>query len=168
MTGIRRLRRVPSRMTDADPAAAVYGLIAIGALLAAESGLHESYLDTLLSGIVAATLYWLLHAYSRVLGGRLAGGDPLTARVLMHALRLDYPLMAGAAIPLGLVLIAWAAGAEQETAVLIALWGCIASLLVFELVAGLRSRARPAELALQAGIGVALGLAIIALKVILH
>jgi hypothetical protein len=43
-----------------NPAGVVYGVIAIGALMAAESGRHETYPDTVGSAIIAACLYWLL------------------------------------------------------------------------------------------------------------
>jgi hypothetical protein len=151
-----------------NPADAVYGLLAVGALLAAESGRHESFLDTELSAFVAAWLYWLLHAYSSLLGGRLARSEPLTPGALLHALRRHSALLSGAAVPIGLVAVGWALGAAQETAVTIALWGTIACLVLFELLAGVRSRAAPRELVLQVTVGAAMGLAILALKAILH
>jgi hypothetical protein len=40
----------------------VYGVILVGALLAAESGVHETYLDTVLSAVIATAIYWLAHA----------------------------------------------------------------------------------------------------------
>jgi hypothetical protein len=40
-----------------NPAGVVYGVIAIGALLAAESGRHETYLDTVSSAFIATGLY---------------------------------------------------------------------------------------------------------------
>ncbi len=42
------------------------------------------------------------------------------------------------------------------------------SLVGFELLAGLRANAAPRELALELGVGVAMGVAILALKIILH
>ena len=53
-----------------NPAGVIYGVLAIGALLAAESGRHESYADTLGSVLIALCLYWLAHAYADVLGHR--------------------------------------------------------------------------------------------------
>jgi hypothetical protein len=44
----------------------------------------------------------------------------------------------------------------------------VASLVVFEVVAGVRSRATPGELALEVGVGFTMGLAILALKVVLR
>ncbi|HEY4997253.1 MAG TPA: hypothetical protein VII03_04595, partial [Solirubrobacteraceae bacterium] len=77
-------------------------------------------------------------------------------------------LIRGAAIPLFALVIAWLAGARQETAVTVALWSAIASLVVFELIAGLRSRASAGELVLEVGVGLAMGMGILALKIVLH
>ena len=42
----------------------VYGVITVGALMAAESGRHESYLDAFASALIATLLYWLAHSYA--------------------------------------------------------------------------------------------------------
>jgi hypothetical protein len=151
-----------------NPAGAVYGVIAIGALMAAESGHHEAYQDTLGSAIIATGLYWLLHAYSRVLGDRLTAGVRLTARALSGALAREWTVVTGAAIPLSALLLAWATGAARETGVTAALWSAAASVVLFELAAGVRSRATRGELALEVGVGVTMGVAILGLKVLLR
>ncbi len=46
--------------------------------------------------------------------------------------------------------------------------GCAVSLVAPELLAGLRARARPVEPALELGVGVAMGVGVVALRVILH
>jgi hypothetical protein len=151
-----------------NPSGVVYGVIVIGALLAAESGRHEGYPDAIASAAIAAGLFWLAHAYAGVLGRRLTHGGHLTAAALGRALVHDWALVRGAAIPLLALLVAWAAGADQESAVTAALWSAIASLVVFELIAGIRSRATSAELVLEVGVGLAMGMAILLLKIILH
>jgi hypothetical protein len=151
-----------------NPAGVVYGVIVIGALLAAESGRHEGYPDTIASAAIAAGLYWLAHAYAGVLGRRLVSGGRLTAGALARALAHDWALVRGAAIPLLVLVIAWVLGAQPEGAVTAALWCTIASLVIFELIAGLRTRATPAELVLEVGVGIAMGTAILVLKIILH
>jgi hypothetical protein len=151
-----------------NPSGAIYGLIVIGALLAAESGRHESYLDTIASAAIAATLYWVAHSYAGVLGNRLSEGERLTAGVLLRALGRDVTLIRGAAIPLLALLLAAIAGASQETAVTVAVWSAIVSLAAFELLAGLRSGASRGELAIEVAVGVSMGLAILALKIVLH
>jgi hypothetical protein len=151
-----------------NPARVVYGLITVGALMAAESGRHETYAELVGSAFIATALYWLLHAYSAVLGHRLATRDRLSPSTLMQGLAEESPILSGAAVPLLALLIAWAAGASQEAGVTAALWTAVVALVVFELVAALRSRASAGELALEVGVGVAMGVAILALRIVLH
>jgi hypothetical protein len=155
-------------LPDANPSGTIYGMIVIGALLAAESGRHESYLDTLGSALIATALYWLAHAYASVLGERLDTHAPLSVDALRRALGHDWALVRGAAIPLLVLLIAWAAGAAQQDAVTAALWSAVVGLLAFELLAAIRSRASAGELALQVAVGLTMGLAVLALRVVLH
>src|SRR4029077_649711 len=112
--------------------------------------------------------YWLAHAYSDALGRRLVAAERLTARGLSHALRKEWAIVRGATIPLLALIVAWTFGAEQETGLNIALWSAVGSVILLELAAGIRSRATPRELALELGGGVAMGVAIFALKIILH
>jgi hypothetical protein len=168
-----RVRRLADGVAEwvlpsGNPAGAIYGLIVIGALLAAESGRHESYLDTFASAAIAATLYWVAHSYAGVLGNRLRDRERLTPGVLLHALGRDVTLIRGAAIPLLALAVAAITGASQEGAVTVAVWSAIVSLAAFELLAGLRSGASRAELALEMAVGIAMGLAILALKIVLH
>jgi hypothetical protein len=151
-----------------NPARAIYGLLAIGAVLAAESGRHESHLDVVLSAVIAACGYWLLHAYARMLGLRFVAGGRLALSVLTQALAHESAVLRGAAVPIGALLIGWAAGATQETAVGIALWSVVVTLIGFELLAGIRARSTPGELALEASVGVALGLSVLLLRAVLH
>jgi hypothetical protein len=151
-----------------NPAGAIYGMIAIGALLAAESGLRDTYLETLASALIALALYWLAHAYADMLGQRLEKRAQLTAAGLARNLLHDWAIMRGGAVPLLVLLVCWAAGASQETAITIDLWVTAGNLLAYELLAGLRARSRPAELLLEGCVGAAMGLGILALRVILH
>lgn len=161
-------RAVERIVPEENPSGVIYGILVVGALLAAESGRHESHLDTVASTAIAAALYWLAHAYAELLGRRLAQHERLTARALARALRHDWAIMRGAALPLAALAIGWAAGAALQTSVTAALWSAIASLVAFELLAGVRSRAGPRELALEGCVGAAMGIAILALKIVLH
>jgi hypothetical protein len=155
-------------LPGANPAATVYGTITIGALLAAEDGLRDTYPETVGSVVVALTIYWLAHSYAELLGQRLAARKRLTVAELGRALARDWAIVRGAGAPLLALLVAWAVGANQEAGVTAALWTCAGSLVVFELLAGLRTRARGAELILELCGGAAMGLGVIALRVILH
>lgn len=146
----------------------IYGIIVVGALLAAESERHETYLDTVVSTVIAAALYWLAHAYANVLGHRLASQQRLSARALLQALARDWAIVRGATLPLLALLLAWALRAPLATGVNAALWSAVASLIAFELFAGIRSRATARELALDVSVGAVMGVAILLLKIILH
>ena len=143
-------------------------MIAIGALLAAESGRHESYLDTAGSAVIALCLYWLAHAYARVLGHRLQTHERLSVTGLGRALRDELDDARGACIPLLALLLAGPWAPAQATGVEVALWTAVASLIAFELLAGIRARATPGELVLEVSVGITMGLAILLLKVVLH
>jgi len=151
-----------------NPARVVYGLLTVGALMAAESGHHETYVELIVSALITTFLYWLLHAYSAVLGHRLATGEHLTLSTLSYGLMDEWAIVRGAAVPLLVLIIAWLADAGQETGVTAALYSAIAGLIAFELAAGVRSRSAPRELALEVGVGVFMGLAILGLRILLH
>jgi hypothetical protein len=155
---------VPER----NPAGAVYGLITVGALLAAESGLKDTYPETVGSAAIAVTLYWFAHSYADVLGLRLTEQRRLGWRELWHTFVQDWAIARGASIPLLVLLVAWAVGASQTTAVAAGVWTVVGSLIAFELAAGVRSRAKAAELLLDVSAGTTLGLGILALRVLLH
>ncbi len=155
---------LPSRQA----ARVVYGVLLVGALLAAESGLSESYLDTFASVSIAILLFWLAHGYAELLGRRLNQGERLTAASLARAMAHEGPLVRGASIPLVVLVLAALAGADQETAVTISLWSSVACLVALEMIAGLRAGARGRELVLEAGVGLTMGVAVLALKIILH
>jgi hypothetical protein len=153
---------------DENPDGAIYGLVAVGSLLAVESTRRETYLDMVLSVFLAACMYWLVHAYASLLGQRLRGGEQLGLRPLAHALGHNWAVMRGAALPISVLIIEWLAGAGQETGLLVATWSVVVGLIGFELLASLRARATPRELALQTALGATIGLAVLGLRAIVH
>jgi hypothetical protein len=155
-------------LPEDNPAGVIYGLITIGALLAAESSLGETYVELVGSLVLAICLHWLAHAYADLLGHRLATNQRLTTGVLLRSLRRDWAIVRGAALPLLSIVVAWIAGADLEDADIIAVWACAASILVFELLAGVRAESTRSELALEGFVGAAMGLAIVALRAIIH
>lgn len=87
---------------------------------------------------------------------------------LARALRHEWSIVRGASIPLLTLLVAWAVGASETTGIDAAVWATIVSLVVFELLAGLRARSTPREFALEAAVGATMGLAILTLKFVAH
>jgi hypothetical protein len=155
---------VPER----NPAGAVYGLITLGALLAAESGLRDTYPETIGSAAIAVVLYWFAHSYSDVLGLRLDEHERFRWVELWHTFSRDWAIAKGASLPLLALVIAWATGASQLTGVTAAVWTTVACLIVFELAAGIRSKARPLELVAETLVGASMGIAILVLRALLH
>jgi hypothetical protein len=154
---------VPGR----NPGGVVYGIIAIGALLAAESDAHETYPETVASAFIAALLYTLAYGYAGLLGRRLASRQRLTRQTLFTALGDEWSIVRGACLPLAVVLVGWATGATQHAAVSAAVWVAVGSVIVFELVAGVRSHDTPGELGLDVAVGITLGVGILGLKAVL-
>jgi hypothetical protein len=153
---------------DHNPAGVVYGTLIIGAVLATESTRRETLLDTVGATVLALVLYWLAHSYAATLGDRLERQVPLSASAVVRSLVRDRAIIRGASIPIIALLIASALGASLATAVLIAVWTSSATIVIFEVVAAIRAELRGRELILQICAGAVIGLAIIALRTVLH
>ncbi len=147
---------------------AIYGLILVGSLMAAESYKQESHLDVLLSVAITLLVYWLAHAYSLALGRRIERSEVLSLHSLYDGGRDSASVLQGALVPLLTLLVAWGAGVASQTSIDIALWSAVATLVCLELIAGLRAKERPLELALSCCVGAGIGAAVLALKVLLH
>lgn len=147
---------------------AIYGLLIVSALLAAESALNETYVETVLGAALALLISWWAHAYSEFVFLRTQEGERLTLTGVGRMLRRELPILVGAAPPLLAVLIAWAAGAGLDTAITIALVASAVTILVTEVAAGLQADLSGRELAIQALVGSAFGVLILALKLVLH
>jgi hypothetical protein len=163
------LRRVAEFVVpSANASGVVFGAITMGALLAAESGRKETYALTFGSAILVICVYWVAHAYATIVGRHLSTREPLTARALGRGFIHDWALVRGAAIPLVVLLVAWATGATQRTAVDVAVYSVVVCLIGFELLQGLLSQARPGRLAYDVAVGAALGLGVLGLQALFH
>ena len=147
--------------------AAIYGLIIVSALIAAESAGHETYGKTVGAVALALILYWLAKSYAEFASRRVRERRSLTVRELTATMLHELPLLAGASLPLVAVLIAWAAGAFLGTAIDAALWIAAGTIVAIEVVAGVRAALSGRELLIQAAVGSVLGLLVLALKLVL-
>ncbi len=153
---------VPER----NPSRTVFGLITVGSLLAAETAVHDTYPETIGSVVIALLVYWLAHSYSDLLGTRLTSGERLRWGVTVRSFAHEWAIIKGAALPLLVLLIGWAAGATQQTAADAAVWTAVGGLVAFELAAGIRTGASGRELVLDGVVGAAMGLGILALRAV--
>ncbi|HEY1688036.1 MAG TPA: hypothetical protein VGF95_04155 [Solirubrobacteraceae bacterium] len=92
----------------------------------------------------------------------------LNGRALLAGLAHDWPIVRGALVPLLGLAIAWIAGASTKTAAGVAVFSAVAALIAIELLVGLRARAGVKGLLLEGCVGVGLGVAVLALRVMLH
>jgi hypothetical protein len=151
-----------------NPGSAIYGTIAVGALLAAESVRRETYGKNIEAVVITLLIYWLAHAYADLAAVRLRSGARLTIGGLGKTMLHELPLLAGATIPLAILLICWAAGTRLSAAVIAALWTSAAIVVTIELSAGIRGRLGARQFLAQVLVGAVLGSLVIFLKVVLH
>ena len=152
----------------ANPGAIVFGTIAIGAMLAAETPQRETYAETVGAVAIALVAYWLAHAYAEYTAQRLEHRQPLTREGLARVLAEGLLVAVGAAIPLLVLLACWAAAVPLTSAVAAALWTTAGMIVIEELVAGVRAKLTTRALVAQTAAGAFFGLLVIALKLILH
>jgi hypothetical protein len=151
-----------------NPGAVVYGMVAVGSLLAAESPKRETYAATVGAVEIALVAYSVAHAYSEFAEERLERSEGLSLRGFLRTMAEGLMIDVGAAIPLLLLLICWAAGVRLTIAVTAAIWTSIAMIVLVELLAGVRAHLSGRALLAQTAIGALFGLLVIALKLVLH
>ena len=164
-----RLERL-ARWIDSggNPSGVVYGVIAVGLLIAAEDPAVETYPRLVEATIVAITLYWVAHGYATILGQRVTTGRPASRHDIMNAFIRESALAWGATMPLLALLASWLIGARLGTAVTAALSTAALTLCIFEVVAGIRADLSRIALAGNAIVGAGLGAALFAVKSILY
>jgi hypothetical protein len=155
-------------VTTANAGGAVYGAMMVGVLLAAEDARHEGYPATIEAATIVLLLYWLTSLYSYALGVRLQRREPLNAGLLWHSCLHELPMIEGALVPVLVLLLTWAAGLTVATGATAALWAAAGTIVVLEVAAGWRSRQGPRDRWLQIGAGATIGLALVAVKLVLH
>jgi len=151
-----------------SPAGLVYGTIAIGALLTAESARSETYAKSVVAVVITLLLYWLAYSYAEFTGRRLERGEPFAFADLADAAVKELSVLIGASVPLFVLVIFWAAGASLSSAVSAAIWTSAGMIVIIELVIGLRADLAGRELVIQTLFGALLGMLVIALRVVLH
>lgn len=152
-----------------NPTAAVYGVLAVGLLLAAEDPTTETYPKVVIAELLTITGYWIAHGYARWLGERLhAPAGPTGLRGGRSAMIHEVALVEGALLPLIAVLVSWGVGARLSTAVLAGLWTAAGAIVAGELVAGTRRGAPAGELVANALVGLGLAGLLFGVRFVLH
>jgi hypothetical protein len=151
-----------------NPAGLVYGTILVATLLATEFSRRETYPKTVGAVLVALVLYWLALSYSEFTGRRLQDGEHFTLSAFRRAARHEYPVLLGAGVPLAVIVVCWIFGVSLATALAVGVYTAAGMIILFELAIGYWSEGGWRHVLAHTIVGVALGLLIITLRVVLH
>ncbi|GIM95943.1 hypothetical protein [Paractinoplanes toevensis] len=150
--------------TAEGTAAGIYGLIVSSSVLVTAHARTAAALDAIV--LVTLAIYWVAERYARIVAERIHEGHRPRWHVIREQLTSGWEIMSASVLPLIVLLIARAAGAGMNLAILAALI-CSTVLLC---LAGWRMGARlhPAERVVATLIAGTFGAAMILLKILLH
>ncbi|WP_433383949.1 hypothetical protein ACQPZX_22760 [Actinoplanes sp. CA-142083] len=150
--------------TAEGTAAGIYGIIVSSAVLVTAHAETAYKLDIIV--LVTLIIYWLAERYARIVAERIHEGHRPRWNSVRQQLTTGWEIMSASLVPLLVLLLARAAGAGMNLAILCAL---ITSTLLLCL-AGWRMGARltPAERVVSTLVAGAFGGVMIFLKILLH
>lgn len=149
-----------------NPGALIYGLLTVGAVISADSGTVQHDRREIITAAVTVFIYFLIHAYSTLLGNRLSGSGVLSGTELWSAIQAEFAIVRGASLPVLAMIVAVLLGANANTMEWVGIICAIVLLILFEVLAGLRSHLGQRWVVLQAGFGAGFGLLLIVLKAV--
>ena len=150
--------------TAEGTAAGIYGVIVSSSVLITAHAETAYKLDIIV--VVTLAIYWAAERYARIVAERIHEGHRPAWHVVREQLTSGWEIISLSVLPLIVLLLARAVGAEMAGAVLAAL-GCSTVLLC---LAGWRMGAKlsPAERLLSTLVAGAFGAVMIVLKILLH
>jgi hypothetical protein len=150
--------------TAEGTAAGIYGIIVSSAVLVTAHAETAYKLDIIV--VVTLIIYWLAERYARIIAERIHEGHRPRWHAVREQLTSGWEIMSASLVPLLVLLLARAAGAGMNLAILLAL---VTSTLLLGL-AGWRMGARlhPAERVVSTLVASAFGVVMVVLKILLH
>ena len=144
----------------------VHGTIVAASVLAV-AGADSQFATVAAGAYVLATVvvFWLAHGWAHSLGMR-AAGQPRSG--LLDGLRDQFPVLEAVGPPLAALGIADLLGATTDTAITFAIWVCVAALTLLGAGVAHREGSSPPRIVLTAAGCGALGVAMVALKAVVH
>ena len=146
----------------------IYGTIAVGAVLAAESTRRETFADTIEATLLILGLYWLAHTYATVVGDRLKTRETLSPDGSGGRCCTRGPSSKERPFPSPSWPCRGSPGCHCRAGVTAALWSSAAALAAFETIATVRSRVTGAQRLMQIVLGALLGAGVLLVRVVLH
>jgi hypothetical protein len=147
--------------------AAIYGLIVSGAVMAA-SGEHGSVRDVAITVFVTVLAYWAAESYADVLGEQIAEERTSTWERAWELLRQGFPLVEASFVPLFVLVVAWLVGVNTTAAITAGLVTNGLLLIAMGWIASVQSGSSLLGRIVLSAMAGAFGLAMIALKTVLH
>ena len=150
---------------QADYSAAVYGSLLAGSVVAGAGQGRDLTPPLTLMALLLATglVFWLAHAYARLVGDRIRDGMRGWAE-LRGIARAEAPLATAAVPPAAMAAVGWLAGLSDSTTAWLCLLVAVAEQVGWAMIAALRNGSSRRFAAASAIVNLGLGLIIIALK----
>jgi hypothetical protein len=146
----------------------VYGTIIVMSVLAAGATAYQHHLWRLV--VLAAgsvVVLWLAHVYSHALGESLKIGRRATITEVSSIARDEYAVVGAAILPLAAVGLGAAGVLAERTAVQLALWLGVVTLTAQGIRYARLERLSPSATFVTVALNLAIGLAIVALEVLI-
>ena len=147
--------------------AVMAGTVVCAAVIAAGAG-HTTSIGSLCAAILlTVTVYWVAHLYSAALAGAIAHREHPIRAARTAALH-SWPLAAASLLPLGVLVVSDALGAELKTAASAALVTTVALLATYGGIAGHRGGLGRRGVTVCVAGGAGLGLLLVVVKGLMH
>ncbi len=158
------MRAAPPPGPPPDYTPAIYGSLLVTTLIAVQWRYDAVPELIALSLVVSVGVFWLTHVWSRMINRRVQG--PVGGHEILGLARAEASMLSAVVVP-GLVLGLWrAANVTVDTAIAAALLASIVQLFIWGLVVGRAAHAGWVRAVLVGLVDCALGVAIVAFKVL--
>lgn len=147
---------------------ALYGVMLIGVLLAAEDAHHETYAETIASAAIVILIYWWTRIYTHVLSVRLQTRETLGRGLMWRSAVHELPVVEGAIVQVLVLLVSWVTGVSLATGVKATAAAMVVSIVGLEIAAGWRTGSRKRSVWFSGVVGAVIGLGVVGVKVVLQ
>jgi hypothetical protein len=146
--------------------AGIYGVIVSSAVLVTAHARTALAADLIV--LVTLAVYWSAERYARIVAERIHEGHRPSRQTIREQLTSGWEIVSASLLPLLVLLLVRLFGAELDTAVLAALACATGLLCLAGWRMGAEGRLTPAERVVSTLVAGAFGVAMIALKILLH
>ncbi|MFE9809765.1 hypothetical protein ACFYRN_21070 [Streptomyces sp. NPDC005227] len=149
-----------------DYAGAIYGSILAASVVAtAGTGGAHPRLEIILLLVVTGLVFWATHVYAHLAGERIVG-QPWSWREIRRSGLHEWAIVEAAALPAAAVAVSWL-GMSVNTGLWIALGVAVVQQVVWACLGAVRAGASRGQVFAEGFVNLALGLIIVAAKVVL-